>query len=152
MTQPGSNEAAQYARRHLLFGWWSLLGFMTLGIALESLHGFKAGFYLDVANETRRLMWRLGHAHGGLLGLVHIAFAATVFLAPQLAARPRRVASLCLIAASVLLPGGFLLGGVVVYGGDPSPAVLLSPLGGAAAFAAAFLTAWSLASAKPAES
>ncbi len=29
-----------YSRRHLRFGWWSLLVFLTLGIALESLHGF----------------------------------------------------------------------------------------------------------------
>ena len=26
----------------------------------------------------RRLMWTLAHAHGTLLGLVHIAFAVTV--------------------------------------------------------------------------
>jgi hypothetical protein len=27
------------------------------------------------------------------------------------------------------LPGGFLLGGIIVYGGDPNPGVLLSPIG-----------------------
>lgn len=32
----------------------------------------------------------------------------------------------------VLLPAGFLLGGVRVYGGDPSPAIVLLPLGAAA--------------------
>ena len=39
------------SRHHLRFGWWSLLVFLSLGIALETLHGFKIGWYLDVANE-----------------------------------------------------------------------------------------------------
>ena len=43
-----------YARRHLRVGWWSLLAFATLGLALESLHGFKVRAYLDVSSETRR--------------------------------------------------------------------------------------------------
>ena len=42
---------------HLRVGWWSLLVFLTVGIVLETLHGFKVGFYLDVGNDTRRMMW-----------------------------------------------------------------------------------------------
>ena len=34
-------------------------------------------------------------------------------------------------AASVLLPGGFFLGGVVFYAGDPGIGVLLVPAGAA---------------------
>jgi len=41
-----------------------------------------------------------------------------------------RVASACLLGASVALPGGFLLGGAVTYGGDPGVGVLLIPVGG----------------------
>ena len=41
------------ARRHLRFGWWSLLSFLTLGIALEAMHGLKVQWYLDVSNETQ---------------------------------------------------------------------------------------------------
>ena len=63
-------------RRHLRFGWWSLATFGLLGLVLETLHGFKVGAYLDVSNETRRLMWTLAHAHGTLLGLVHLGFAS----------------------------------------------------------------------------
>ena len=63
---------------HLRVGWWSMLVFLTLGVVLEALHAFKAGFYLDVSQETRRLMWTLAHAHGTLFGLVHIAFAGTI--------------------------------------------------------------------------
>ena len=110
---------ATYLRRHLRFGWWSLLCFLTLGIVLESLHGFKVGWYLDAAHSTRRLMWTLAHAHGVLLSLVHLAFAATL---PHLAAdtlRLARLASPSLMGASFLLPGGFFLGGVVIHGGDP---------------------------------
>ena len=67
-----------YARRHVRFGWGSLLFFLTLGFVLELLHGFKAGMYLDVSNETLRLMWTLAHAHGALLGLVHVLFALSL--------------------------------------------------------------------------
>ena len=52
-------DAPTYAMRHLRFGWWSLLVFATLGLVLESLHGFKVRAYLDVSNETRRLNKRL---------------------------------------------------------------------------------------------
>ena len=116
------------AQRHSKFGWYALFAFASLGAALEALHAFKAGFYLDVDNETRRLMWRLAHAHGTLLALIHLAFAATL---PRTAARarPRLLwASSCLIAASCLLPAGFLLGGAFASAGDPGLPVLLVPL------------------------
>jgi len=118
-----------YSARHLRFGWWSLLLFATLGLALESLHGFKVRAYLDVSNETRRLMWTLAHAHGTLLGVVHILFGLTRRGAPAPAAAGDRLISNALIGASVLLPGGFFLGGVAFYAGDPGVGVLLVPVG-----------------------
>ena len=33
--------------------------FLTLGIGLEVMHGFKVAWYINVGMETRRLMWRL---------------------------------------------------------------------------------------------
>src|SRR5688572_24062207 len=66
---------AMVVRRHLRFGWFSLLVFLTLGLMLEALHGFKVQAYLNVMNETRRLMWTLAHAHGAMLGLAHLGFA-----------------------------------------------------------------------------
>ena len=63
--------------RNLRFGWWSLLVFLSLGGVLETLHGFKVGWYVDVGNETRRLMFTLAHAHGTLLALVNIAAVLT---------------------------------------------------------------------------
>ncbi len=66
--------------RHRRWGWASLAAFALVGLMLESLHGFKLALLVD--HETRRTMWRLAHAHGALLGLVHLA------LAGQLAATP----------------------------------------------------------------
>jgi len=115
-------------RRHFLAGWWLLLVFVAMGTTLEAFHGLKAGFYLDLGNATRRLMWTLAHAHGVLLGLVNIAFAVTL-QSRGMRADKARITSASLLGASVLLPGGFLLGGIVVYGGDPSLGVLLTPVG-----------------------
>ena len=120
-----------YARRHLRFGWWSLFVFATLGLTLEALHGFKVRAYLDVSNDTRRLMWTLAHAHGTLLGIVHVIFGLMVRVAPEMSSRNLRATSGSLIAASVLLPGGFFLGGVVFYSGDPGIGVILVPIGAA---------------------
>src|SRR5438132_7559236 len=101
-----------YARRHLRFGWWSLLVFATLGLVLESLQGFKVRAYLDVSNETRRLMWTLAHAHGTLLSLLNVVVGLSIQLAPELGARHRGLMSAALLAATVLIPGGFFLGGI----------------------------------------
>ena len=117
------------SRRHLRFGWWSLLLFATLGLVLESLHGFKVRAYLDVSNETRRLMWTLAHAHGTLLAVVHIVFGLTLRAGSAPVLANQRLISTSLYAASVLLPGGFFLGGVVFYAGDPGVGVLLVPAG-----------------------
>ena len=118
------------SRQHLRFGWWSLLLFATLGLVLESLHGFKVRAYLDVSNETRRLMWTLAHAHGTLLAVIHIVFGLTLRAGSAPALANPRLISTSLYAASVLLPGGFFLGGVVFYAGDPGVGVLLVPAGG----------------------
>ncbi len=120
-----------YARRHVRFGWWSLLVFATLGLVLETLHGFKVRAYLDVSNETRRLMWTLAHAHGTLLSLVHVVFGLTARSGLGPADRALKPISSALIAASVLLPGGFFLGGIAFFSGDPGLGVLFVPLGAA---------------------
>ena len=134
-------DGAFYVSRHLRFGWWSLLVFLALGIALDAMHGFKVGWYLDTVNETRRLMFTLSHAHGTLLGLMHLGFAATVRALPGWTGASRERASNLLLAGGVLLPLGFLLGGIVVYEGDPGLGVLLTPIGAACLLAAVLLTA-----------
>lgn len=135
------DHALDYARRHLRFGWWMVLLFIVLGAVLETLHGFKVGWYLDVSSETRRLMWTLAHAHGTLLGILNIAFAATVWLVPQWKSGSRWWASSCLMAAAVLIPAGFFLGGLFIYAGDPGLGVLIVPLGALLLCLAALLAA-----------
>ena len=113
-------------RRHLAFGWWSLAIFTVLGLALEAAHGLKIGWYLDVTRATRRLSITLGHAHGTLLGVVNVVFALSLRhakLSPVAAAR----ASFALRAATVLMPLGFILGGLVFYAGDPGLGIVLVP-------------------------
>ena len=76
--QPDQQASLLLMLRHVRFGWWSLLCFLTLGIVLEVFHALKVGWYLEPAFESRRLLWTLGHAHGTLLALVNIVFGVTV--------------------------------------------------------------------------
>lgn len=138
--QGETEELHATARRHLGAGWSAVLLFLTLGIVLETLHGFKVGFYLDVGNSTRRLMWTLAHAHGTLLGMLNVLFALTV-RHESWAGVSRRVASVALLSATVLLPGGFFLGGIRIYAGDPGLGILLVPVGALALLLAVTLTA-----------
>ena len=61
-------------KRNLRAGWWTLLVFVCLGVLLEIGLGFRGHFYMDVSQQTRRLMWRLSHAHGTLLALLNILY------------------------------------------------------------------------------
>ncbi len=113
-------------RRHLRAGYAGLLVFVFLGAVLELFHAIKAPFYLDVGNETTRLLLRLAHAHGTLLSLVNVVFALTVRVRPE-AGRPSASASL--LAALFLLPAGFFVGALWARGGDPGLGIVLVPLG-----------------------
>ena len=129
------------ARRHLRAGWWCLLAFLTLGFVLETLHGFKVGFYLDVSNSTRRLMWTLAHAHGALFSVLNVLFALSLRALPEWSGESRTLASRCLLGALALVPLGFFLGGISIRGGDPGLGVLLVPPGAVLLFVAVYLTA-----------
>ena len=135
-------ELAALQHRHLRVGWTSLLVFVVLGGVLESMHGFKVDWYLAVGNETQRLLWRLAHAHGTFLSLVHIGFAATLSHMSSEAAAPEstapdasargglpKFASASLTTALIALPGGFLLGAFGGHGGDPGIGIVLVPFG-----------------------
>ena len=133
----------ELARKHVSFGWWSMIAFLLLGLTLETLHAFKVSWYLDVGVEARRLMWTLAHAHGVLAGLVNIAFGLTVGRWPG-GVNWHRKASPCLLSAGILLPGGFFLGGLTVHGGDPGPGVLVVPVGAVLLIAGAVFAALGL--------
>jgi len=98
---------------------------MTFGLLLEGLIAFRVPTYL-LDNVTRE-MFRLAHAHGTLLSLVLIVIGLcwrSGFIAPP------RLAKLAFQIGVVLMPVGFLLGGIGHYETDPSPMVFLAPLGG----------------------
>lgn len=144
MTRPSLDSvSADYLHRHLRFGWITLLFFLSLGIVLEGMHGLKVGWYLDISNSTRRLMWTLAHAHGTLLALLQIAFATTIHLLGG-TTRWQRRASPLLLGAGIVLPAGFFLGGMFIYSGDPGFGIVLVPIGAALLFAGVFLAVpWS---------
>lgn len=139
------------ARRHHLLGWVGLLVFLTLGIALETLHGFKSDSYLDPSHRLRRLLWTLAHAHGTLLGLVHVAFAAGLSQFGRWGERGLKLVSFFLTDALVLLPLGFFLGGLGHSEVDPSAGVLLVPVGAVLLLAAVVLVVWAAARGQPGE-
>jgi hypothetical protein len=114
---------------NLRAGFWALAAFSALGLGLETLHAFKLGAYLDAGSETRRLLWRLAHAHGALLGLLNVCYALAARAFPSLG---DALASRALLSALLLMPSGFFLGGVFAHGGDPGASVGLAAAGGVA--------------------
>lgn len=119
------NVSASSGRGSLLaHGWVMLTVWISLGLLLEGLVGYRVPEYLGV--PLRRELFRLGHVHGALLSLV-------VIVAGQMTREGlvlSRSTSLALRVGSVVMPLGFLLGGVIVFKDDPNPAVLLAPVGG----------------------
>ena len=115
-----------------------MLVFATLGLVLESLHGFKVRAYLDVSNETRRLMWTLAHAHGTLLAVLNIVFGLSLRVVPEVTTSRLAIVSPALAGATIVMPAAFFLGGIVFYAGDPGLGILLLPVGAFLLLAAIF--------------
>ena len=115
-----SSETAPLIRQ----GWISLALWLAFGILIEGLIGFRTPALLD--DLVRRDMFRLAHAHGTLLNLVMIAAAICDRL--ELVSFGR-VTSLGLRLAVVLLPLGFLLGGIWHFKDDPGIGIFLVPVG-----------------------
>jgi hypothetical protein len=126
---PADKQTTLLQQRHLFTGWLGLLLFLSLGTALEMMHGFKLGFYLDVQNSSRRLMWTLAHTHGTLFALIHIAFACSLGLLRNMSSGALGLISRCLTGALIVMPLGFFSGGLWMYGGYPGLGVLLVPVG-----------------------
>ena len=105
-------------------GWISLALWIAFGILIEGFNGFRSPAYLDDA--VRREMFRLAHAHGTLLNLVLLGAAICARLD---LIRLGRMTSLGLCSAAVLLPAGFLFGGLWHFKDEPGLAILLVPAG-----------------------
>ncbi|MBS1787322.1 MAG: hypothetical protein JST85_06360 [Acidobacteria bacterium] len=104
-------------------GWISVALWMTVGLLLEGLLGYKAPGYLG--DPQRRELLRLAHTHGTLLGVVLVVASLTA----QRFAAPPRLAQLGLQIGSVMMPVGFLLAGIWHPEGDPGLAIWLVPPG-----------------------
>lgn len=109
-------------RSHLRYGSSALLLFLLGGLGLEALHLIKAPWYLD--QHLRRELWVLAHAHGALLAILNLVWAAVL---PRLPAAASAGAALRWGAA--LVPAGFFLGGIGNSESDPSLAILATPVG-----------------------
>lgn len=136
---PEPEQWARLAWRHRVWGWRLVLVYVTMGLALAALRGLKIGFYLDPAQEVRREMWTLAHAHGTLVGIVQVLFSAA--LAKWRSWSRARLCSALLFWAAVLLPTGFVLAGIAPSVDEPWIGVALVPVGGLFLCAAVFLIA-----------
>lgn|SRR5690606_35392686 len=136
MKDPAGDESSALVRRHLAVGWVGLSVGVVLGIALEGLHAFKVPLYLDVGSSVTRLMWRLAHAHLGLLSLASLGFAFTLTRVPG----NWRATSRWLLWGTGLLPTGFFVAGFATHGGDPGWGIALVPVGAAALLIACIRT------------
>ena len=115
-SQPGAGLIRQ--------GWISLALWIAFGILIEGFSAFRSPAYLDDA--VRREMFRLAHAHGTLLNLVLLGAAICAHLN---LIRLGPMTSLGLRSAVLLLPAGFLFGGLWHFKDEPGPAILLVPVG-----------------------
>jgi hypothetical protein len=119
------NDAAE--RLTLRTGYWLLAVSIPFGVTLEALHGFKVRVFVE--SEMRRELFRLAHAHGTLLGILCLVFAA---LAERNVPEANRAGVARPIAwGAVLMPLGFFLGGILNSEGDPSLGIALTPIGAA---------------------
>jgi peptidoglycan/LPS O-acetylase OafA/YrhL len=115
--------AASHADRLLRQGWASVALWMSVGLLLEGLLGYKIPAYLN--DPQRRELFRLGHTHGTLLGILLVAAALVL----ERGAEVPKAARTALRAGAVLVPAGFFIGGIWHSESDPGPAIWLVPVG-----------------------
>jgi hypothetical protein len=96
---------------------------MTFGLLLEGLIGFKTPAYLH--DSVRRELFRLAHAHGTLLSLLLLGAA---LVCDRFEVKPARIVTAVLRSGVILMPIGFLLGGVWHYESDPGVGIWLVPI------------------------
>jgi hypothetical protein len=107
----------------LFQGWLGIAFWMTFGLLLEGLLGYKIPAYLSDAQ--RRELFQLAHAHGTLLNVVLLIAA---LCAKSFAVEIARLAQLALRFGSVLMPMGFLFAGISHPEGDPGIAIWIVPI------------------------
>ena len=100
--------------------WIGLAFWMSFGLLLEGLIGYRIPDYLN--DPQRRELFRLAHAHGGVLSLVLLAAALGLGFGIT---EPPRKALLALRIGVIVMPVSFLLAGIWHYSNDPGLAIWL---------------------------
>jgi hypothetical protein len=106
----------------LFQGWLSLAVWMSFGLLLEGLLGYKIPAYLN--DSQRRELFQLAHTHGALLSVILVVAA---LCAKNFALEIPRLVQGALRIGAVLMPVGFLLAGISHPEGDPGIAIWLVP-------------------------
>jgi hypothetical protein len=119
------NDKAINVSGLLLQAWISIAVWMSFGLLLESLIGYRVPAYLR--DDVRREIFRLAHTHGTLLNLVLLGAALCI---ERGLALPSKMGLMAFRVGVVLMPVGFLLGGIWHTEGEPGLGVWLAPLGG----------------------
>jgi len=119
-----ARDSTTAARGLIRQGWASVALWMTLGLMLEGMLGYKIPAYLD--DPQRRELFRLAHAHGTLLGVLLIAGGLCVRSG---AIELQRIASRALRLGAIMMPVGFAVAGIRHPEGDPGIAIWLVPPG-----------------------
>jgi hypothetical protein len=133
--EPSADSGAGLLRQ----GWVSLALWLAFGILLEGFNAFRSPAYMD--DTVRRDMFRLAHAHGTLMNIVLLVAAICVRID---LIRLTRMTSLGLRSSILLLPSGFLLGGIWHFKNEPGLGIFLVPVGAVILLATAVHISFSL--------
>lgn len=106
-------------------GWIGVAIWMSFGLLIEGLIGFRSPAYLQDA--VRRELFRLAHTHGTVLSI--LLLVAYLHLTNG-SVEPPGPAIWSLRIGTIVMPAGFLLGGIWHYESDPGLLIFLAPLGG----------------------
>jgi hypothetical protein len=121
-----TEKAAETNARSLLRqSFVGLAAWLSFGLLLEGFIGFRVSAYMS--DLTRRELFQLAHTHGTLLSL--LLLLCTLTISKQLV-YPNKSAVLALRLGAILMPFGFLLGGIQTRGEEPNFLIFLAPIGG----------------------
>jgi hypothetical protein len=112
-------------RSLLLQSFIGIAAWMSFGLLLEGFIGFRVSGYMSV--PLRREMFQLAHTHGTLLSLLLLISALTI---SKGLVYPNKFSLLSLRTGTILMPFGFLLGGIWTNKEEPNALVFLAPIGG----------------------
>jgi len=122
-----SSDNTAESNSHIILGlvfqaWTGVAVWMTFGLLLEGLIGYRIASYL--VEDVRREMLRLAHAHGTLLNLTLLGVAFTL---NKINKNAPLAAIWALRIGAVTMPLGFLIAGIWHFKGEPGLGIWLVP-------------------------